>query len=352
MTIVAQKYDFVAGVDTHARSHCVSILSQTGHSIDTASFPVTSSGLSRAISWVGRRTEPDMSVLWVIEGAATYGATLVDAVTTAGYDTVEAPRMDRRANHGVGKTDTLDAQKIASVTLTLETSQLRHLRLDSGVRGALRTLITAREDISVERTAKVNALTALLRRVSLGIDARKPLTKTQIVSVTCWRTRVENIHTATCRSEAIRLAKRIVCLDVQLTANAATMTTLIKQSPASILLNMAGIGPVTAGIIYTTWSHPGRVHSEAAWAKIAGVCPIPASSGNTTRHRLNRAEDQRLNNAFHMIVLTKMAHDLETKTYVQKRTEQGLTKKEIQRCLKRHLARRTYRALTASHTQT
>lgn len=106
---------------------------------------------------------------------------------------------------------------------------------------------------------------------------------------------------------------------------------------------MKGFGAVTAATCLTVWSHHGRVHSEAAYASLAGVNPIPASSGNTVRHRLNRGGDRSLNKALHMVSITRMTHDEETRKYVQKREAEGRTTKEIRRCIKRYLARRVYR---------
>ena len=129
------------------------------------------------------------------------------------------------------------------------------------------------------------------------------------------------------------------------------MTDLIRGSKAATLLDKTGIGPVTAAIVLAAWSHSGRVRSEAAFAALAGVNPIPASSGNTVRHRLNRGGDRRLNRALHMAVITRMTHDPNTRAYVERRRAEGRTIKEIRRCLKRYLARHLYRTLNALHTQ-
>lgn len=96
------------------------------------------------------------------------------------------------------------------------------------------------------------------------------------------------------------------------------------------------------------WSHPGRLRSEAAFASLAGVCPIEASSGLTVRHRLNRGGDRQLNSAIHTIVLVRMREDSETKAYVARRTQEGKTPREIKRCLKRYVARQLHRHLTAT----
>src|SRR5665647_1581488 len=105
---------------------------------------------------------------------------------------------------------------------------------------------------------------------------------------------------------------------------------------------------VTAAVALTTWSHLGRIRSEAAFASLAGVNPIPASSGNTVRHRINRGGDRRLNRVLHMAVVTRMRMDPRTRAYVERRTAEGRTLREIRRCLKRYLAREIYRRLNST----
>lgn len=352
MAIVAQTHPFVIGVDTHARTHTYAVLSAaTGELIDAAEFPTTDPGIKRAVGWVARRTDGDLATLWGIECVATFGARLARVVADTGYQVAEAARMDAKAHRGVGKSDPLDAHRIAAAVLPLDVDRLRRPRADDGVRAALRTLTTAQDHMSTERTACVNALTALLRASDLGLDARKPLTSRQVTEVAAWHTRAEDLAPSIARAEAIRLAKRIRAIDVELGDNHAPLQSLIEQSKAAPLLDKTGIGPVTASVVYTAWSHPGRVRNEAAFAVLAGVNPIPASSGNTTRHRLNRGGDRKLNRALHMATVTRMARDPETRAYVEKRCSQGRTTKEIRRSLKRYLARQVYRNLETLHTE-
>jgi len=204
MTIVAHAHQFVIGVDTHARTHALSILvAATGAIVDEEQFPATEAGMARAIAWAGRRTEGDLATLWVIECAGSYGARLASVVTRAGYQAVEAARMDARGNRGVGKSDPLDARSIATAVLPLALDRLRNPRKDDGLRAALRVLISARDQMTTERTAAINALTALLRSFPLGIDARRALSKTQIAAVAKWRARCEDISLVTARAEAL-----------------------------------------------------------------------------------------------------------------------------------------------------
>jgi len=346
MTIVAHSRPFVVGVDTHARNHVYAIITAgTGELIATRDFPATGAGINRSIAWVARHTGADLGTLWVIEGTGSYGALLAGAAGAAGYDVAEAARMDAR--HVVGKSDPLDAHRIAAAVLPLDEQHLRRPRLNEGVRAALRVLVTARDSMTTERTRAVNALTALLRVNDLGLDARKPLTGAQIADVTRWRARDEPLAASIARSEAVRLAQRVTGLDAEIKTNTTRITELVKISDAAPLLQETGFGPVTAAICLTVWSHPGRVRSEAAFASLAGVSPIPASSGNTVRHRLNRGGDRTLNKALHMVALSRMTFDPATVDYVRKRQAEGRTTKEIRRCVKRYLARRIYRTLNA-----
>src|SRR5699024_2361469 len=124
MTIVAHAHPFVIGVDTHARNHVLAILAATGAVIDTGQFPTTAAGLARAIAWAGRRTGGDLATPLVLEGVASYGAGLAASVARAGYEVVEAARMNARGNRGLGKSGPLDAHRIAAAVLPLDTSQL------------------------------------------------------------------------------------------------------------------------------------------------------------------------------------------------------------------------------------
>lgn len=349
MAIVAHTYTFVIGVDTHARNHAVSILAcPHGQIVDEAPFPATAAGLARALTWAGRRTGGDLGALWVIEGTGTYGARLAHAAAAAGYAVIEAPRMNARAHRSIGKSDPLDARRIAGAALPLAPTQLREPRADDGIRAAVRVLLASRDHMSTQRTATINALTALLRLSDLGIDARRPLTATQITTIASWRTRDEDLATATARWETTRLAKRVTAHDHDLKEITKRITDLVRQSPARGLLDQTGIGPVTAAVAFTAWSHLGRIRSEAAFASLAGVNPIPASSGNTIRHRINRGGDRRVNRALHMAVVTRMRMDPTTRAYVERRTAEGRTLKEIRRCLKRYLARQIYRHLNTA----
>ncbi|MGW2770527.1 IS110 family transposase [Streptomyces sp. NPDC001275] len=349
-TIVAHTCSFVIGVDTHARTHTYAVLAVNGEHLDTETFPNTHAGRARGINWVGRRTGGDLGALWVIEGIGSYGAQIARQSALAGYRVAEAARMGRGGRRGIGKSDPIDARRIAAAVLPLPEEQLRNPRMDEGIRAAAQILLTARDELTGERTRAVNALTALVRTADLGIDARRSLGAKKVGETARWRPREEDLATATARTEAVRLAKRILVLDAEITDNTNRIGELVDASPAAELVEETGIGPVTAATVLVAWSHPGRIRNEAAFAALAGVSPLPASSGNTTRHRLNRGGDRRLNRALNVIAMVRMVHHPQTRAYADRRRTEGKTDREIRRCLKRYLARRLYRHLNSAAT--
>lgn len=345
---VADIYRYVVGVDTHAATHSYAIVgAPNGALIDQATFPTTPAGLRRARDWIGRRTSGDLDgVLVAAEGTGSYGAVLGDVLEASGYRVVEAPTP--RRERGRGKTDELDAVLAARSTIVLEMTKLRDRRAGEA-HTALQVLTGARDHLNIERLRCINALTALVRGHDLGIDARRALTAEQINTIAGWRRRRdEDLGAATARAEAVRLAKRILVLDNELTENRTEITSLVADE-APELLHLPGVGAITAAVILTVWSHPGRIRSEAAFAQVAGISPIPASSGNTVRHRLNRGGDRRLNRALNTIVLTRMRIDPATRAYIDRRLAEGKTSKEIRRCLKRYVGRQIFRTLAAAH---
>jgi transposase len=344
---VADFYRYVVGVDTHAATHSYAIVAApNGALVDQATFPTTPAGLRRARDWIGRRTDGDLDgVLVSAEGTGSYGAILGDVLEDAGYRVVEAPTP--RRDRGRGKTDVLDAVLAARSTLVMAMAELRDRRAGEA-HTALQVLTGARDQLNADRLRCINALTALARGHDLGLDARRALTSQQIAAVAAWRRRDEPLGVATARAEAVRLAKRVLVLDDELASNRADIARLV-EAEAPELLDLPGVGAVTAAIVLTVWSHPGRIRSEAAFAQIAGTCPIPASSGNTVRHRLNRGGDRRLNRALNTVVLTRMRTDPATRAYIDRRLAEGKTSKEIRRCLKRYVSRQIFRTLAAAH---
>ncbi|KAA0973074.1 IS110 family transposase [Paeniglutamicibacter gangotriensis] len=344
MTIVANQYTHVVGVDTHAKTHTYAILaSATGQVVDTATFPTSPPGIARATDWMNRRSG-DGQVLVSVEGASSYGAGLTRTLRGAGISVcdVRPPRRTSRRAHG--KSDAIDAVAAAQSVLGIEVASLLEPRAD-GDRNALRILLDARRMMDRQRSADRLALTAIVRTTELGVDAREALTDAQIRVIAAWRARPRDSRAdRVARDEARRLARAVIAFNTEMEANRTHLSDIV-QDMAPGLMDLQGLGPVTSAVVLVAYSHHGRIRSEAAFAAIAGVNPIPASSGNTVRHRLNRNGDRQLNKALHTIARTRMQFDAETKQYVERRTAEGKTRKKIRRCLKRAIARQLFRKL-------
>lgn len=349
MPSVSEVYRFVVGVDTHARFHCYAIVEAgTGRVIDEASFPTSTAGLARAAEWVGRRSDGDLEqVLVSCEGTGSYGARLAKTLLELGYRVVDAPSPKR--DRGGDKNDTIDAIKAARSVLSKPVDRLADVRAGE-LQEALQVLLAARDRMSKESTRSINALTALLRGSDLGFDARRKPSPAQIRQISRWRTRTESPSQATARAEVVRLANRVVVLHAELLANKTQLRQLV-TTQAPVLLEMYGVGPVNAATVLAAWSHPGRIHTEAAFARLGGTSPIQIASGDRTEHRLNRGGDRQLNRALHSIAKTRMERDPDTQAYIQRRLKQGLSKPRIRRCLKRYIAREIFRTLAHATDQ-
>ena len=216
-----------------------------------------------------------------------------------------------------------------------------------GDRQALRVLETTRKGAQTARVAAICELKALVVTAPVGLrDQLRDLSTAALVTK-CEKFRLRPAavgeHTAT-KTAMRSLARRIKTLTIEKAELTALIAELVKVVVPQ-LLNQPGIGPITAAQVFIAWSHPGRFRNEAAFARLAGVAPLEASSGQRTRHRLNRRGDRQLNQAIHNIVITRTRHCPKTRAYIGKRISQGKTAREARRCLKRYIARHLYRLL-------
>ncbi len=347
---------WVIGVDTHTDTHDAVLVDALGAVVAQTRVETTPAGLDRLQAWAQTHTPAGQRVLWAVEGSRSHGHGLTRHLQTAGHRVVEAAKPVTAARRRGGKSDLLDAVHAARTTLSIETGTApgtdRHAqpRAD-GVREALRVLLVTHRHDTDMRTATVNLFKSLLlgagdlretlRRLSTIRQVRAVLALPDTDPDTDVETRV--------RIQALRRAATTVLeLDKAITAAEKQLHTLVKKSCPG-LLDLPGVGPITAATLLTVWSHHGRIHSEAAFAAIGGISPIPASSGRHQRHRLNRGGDRALNRAIHTVVTTRrrMNHP-PTSDYITRRTTEGRTPKEILRSLKRYTIRHLYRYLQAN----
>jgi transposase len=289
-----------------------------------------------------------------IEGTRSYGIGLARAVSAAGLTVIECEQPARKDRRGRGKSDPIDAHLAVLAALRLDAEQLPTPRAD-GDREALRILLGTRDELTTTATAQTNRLRALLLT---GDDADRDLARGKLSDstlTTLARRRLPRSHQPADRAQAVRHAEiRRLALAVfearrTLATNRADLQAILDQL-APGLTDRRGVGPVTAAQAVVSFSHPGRCRNEAAFAALAGTNPLPASSGNTTRHRLNRGGDRALNRALHTIVMTRARCCPDTRAYITRRRAEGKTDREIRRCLKRYVTRQLYRTLT--HTMT
>jgi transposase len=276
------------------------------------------------------------------------GIGLARAATRAGLTVVEVERP-RRQERRRGKSDPIDAHLGALQVLRMNADRLPTPRAD-GDREALRILLSARREMTTTKTRQTNRLRALLLSgddTDRGL-ARGKLTQARLHCIARRRGRsADTVEQAVRRAETRRLALAIDATMTELVGNKEQLARIV-ESFAPGLLDRPGVGPVSAGQAIVTWSHHGRCRNDAAFAALAGASPVPASSGRTVRHRLNRGGDRQLNRALHDIAKTRWRHDPRTVDYVARRRAAGKPDREIRRTLKRYIARELFRALEAT----
>ncbi len=342
--MLADDVAFVIGVDTHADSHALALVERkTLRTQRSLTIPASRSGYRQALR-LARRQAPG-GCAWALEGSGSYGAGLAHFLSERGEQVLEVERPARAGRHGRLKSDALDAERAARLLVQGAAGAEPRLGLETQ---ALRPLFVAREGAVSACTQALNELRALLVTAPADLRERlQGLSEGALLSA-CSRLRggtKDETRTACCL--ALRsLATRVRALrgEAKLLERELARRT---EAIAPELLARRGVGPISAAALLVAWSQPGRVRSEAAFARLAGVAPIPASSGKVVRHRLDRGGDRRLNRALHTIVLSLRRTDPRTQAYVARRVAEGKSEREATRCLKRYLARSLFRMLEA-----
>jgi transposase len=340
--MLADELDFIVGVDPHRDSHAVGVVEvRSGVVVFEASVPADSSGYAEAVR-LAERHAPGRRA-FAVEGTGSFGAGLTRFLADHGERVFEVGRLRRERRSG-GKTDAIDAIRAAKSVL----SQKRPANPRSGgEREALRALMAAREGAVNAKRAALCQLRDLLVTTPEPLRAElRPLTRPRLLARLA-ATRPERRQDAELRGTL--LALRSVARRVQqLTAEERELAREIEKLTRKLapqLLDQPGVGPLLAAQVVLSWSHQGRIASEAAFARLAGVAPIPASSGQTVRYRLDRSGDRRLNRALHLILVTRRRTHQPTISYIERRLTEGKSRREANRCLKRYLARSLYRLL-------
>jgi transposase len=331
------------GVDTHLDVHVAAALDEIGGLLGTASFPTTPVGYRALLGWLGS-FGPVVRV--GVEGTASYGAGLTRYLAEHGVTVVEVSRPNRVKRRQQGKSDTLDAVNAARVTLSGEASA--QPKTTTGNVESVRVLRLVQASARTERTQTINQMRGIVATAPAELRERlRHLTVIQLVRTAAAMRPGSSTDPATVTRLALRtLARRVRYLDGELAeVNAVLAPLVVRTAPKMVAKH--GVGTDTAGaLLVTAGENNRRVRSDAAYARMLGAAPIPAGSGKTDgRHRLHRGGDRQGNSALWRIVLVRMATDARTQAYVERRTKEGLSKKEIMRCLKRYVARELYACL-------
>jgi transposase len=336
--------EVVGGVDTHKDTHTAAVIDTAGRMLGHATFPATGAGYAQLLGWL---TGFGRLLLVGIEGTGVYGSGLAAHLRGQGVEMVEVDRPDRKARRWQGKSDPVDAEAAARAALAARATGIPKDR--DGEVEALRVLRVARRSAVDQRADVQRRIKALIVTAPEALRQRLRGLRDKQLLATCAglrpdTTRLHEPVEAT--KHALRtLAARHAQLTVEVTALDTHLAALVERiNPALLQLN--GVGVDVAGqLLVTAGGNPERVRSEPAFAMLCGVAPLPASSGKTRRHRLNRGGDRQANAALYRVVLCRLRWDPRTRAYAERRTAEGLSKKEIIRCLKRLIAREIYYVL-------
>jgi transposase len=340
--MLADQLDYVVGVDPHRDSHALAVVDvRTGAVVFETAVAANGEGYARALEVVdvhalGRRA-------FAVEGTGSFGAGLTRFLAGRGERVLEVGRLRRERRSG-GKTDALDAVRAARSVLAQERPATPRA---GGERQALQALVAAREGAVNAKCAGLGQLRDLLITAPEPLRGElRPLTQARLLRRLA-ATRPQTRRDPELRGSTLALrsiARRVLQLTAEERELAREIEAVIRKL-APQLLDQPGIGPHAAAQLILSWSHPGRIRSEAAFARLAGAAPIPASSGQTVRYRLDRSGDRKLNRALHLILVTRKRLHPPTIAYIERRVQEGKTRREANRCLKRYLARSLYRLL-------
>jgi transposase len=341
--MLADELDYVLGVDTHRDEHVLAVVTAPAGGVVAGAAAATNGRGYRELVRVAERHAPGRRA-WAIEGSGSYGAGLARFLSEHGEAVLEVSRTLRAERRLAGKNDTLDAVRIARAALASEALALPRA---GERREAMRLLLIARRSAVDVRREALTQLRAVI--VTAPEPLREQLRRLSLAKLLDRCSRLRRSARPAPDELAVRLVLRSLARRVlAATSEADQLEREILahvRALAPALLDEPGIGPIVAAQLIVAWSHHGRLRSEACFARLAGVAPIPASSGQTQRHRLSRGGDRQLNRAIHTIVLHRRHHDPATRDYIARRIAEGKTAREATRLVKRYLARHLYRLL-------
>jgi transposase len=337
----------VGGVDAHADTHHAAALDQRGALLSTKSFPTTTSGYRQLLDWLSSFGEIDAVA---VESTGSYAAALVRYLREHDVQVVEVNQPHAHTRRRVGKSDPIDAEMAARLFQAGKAKAAP--KQTNGIVESIRMLRVARQSAVKSRSAATVQLRDII--ITAPQELRDQLSDRKTLrgkATVCARFRpsARDLHSPSQAAKfALRsIAQRIDSLDHEITTLDRELEQLV-QTAAPRTTQLLGISTGHAGqLLVTAGENIERVHGESSFSMLCGASPIPASSGKTTRHRLNYGGDRQANRALHLIAVCRMRYCERTRAYVKRRTAEGKTKREIIRCLKRYIAREVYNTLRA-----
>jgi transposase len=328
------------GVDTHLDVHVAAALDERGGLLGTHAFPTTAAGYRALVAWL-RGFGP--VALVGVEGTGSYGVGLARHLRTESIAIVEIDRPNRAKRRQKGKSDTLDAISAARAAHSGDATGQAKTR-DGNVEG-IRVLRVARVSAHKARTQALNQLRSLVSTAPDELRAKlRDLSIAELTATTAAMRPGTTLGMDNATKVALRsLGRRVRALEAEVADLDAMLDPLVTATAPKLVAHY-GVGTETAAaLLVAAGDNPERIRSEATFARLCGAAPIPATSGKTQdRHRLHRGGDRQANSALWHIALTRMSSDPRTRAYVLRRTDEGLTKRDIMRCLKRYIARELF----------
>lgn len=334
------------GVDTHADMHVAAALDHLGQVLGTVVVPTTTAGFNQLLEWASHHGTIDKIG---VEGTGSWGARLTRWLQDRGLVVVEVDRADRKARRFNGKSDVQDAINAARMVQSGQASVTPKAR--DGRVEMIRVLKVARRSAKKSRTQAANQLHALVETAPQQLHARlRDLSLTELVDA-AYRFRPgdrPDSPEATTRFAMRELARRYRELTDEIDALDNQLDRIVVDT-APELVAQHGIGTQNAAqLLITAGDNPDRLDDEGSFAHLCGVAPLDASSGKHEHHRVNTGGDRLANSALYMIAICRLRTEQRTKDYFNKRTQEGKTKREIIRCLKRYIAREVFHILKRS----
>jgi transposase len=337
----------VGGVDAHADTHHVAALNERGALLSTNSFPTTTSGYRQLLEWLSGYGEVNVVA---VESTGSYAAALVRYLREHKIAVVEVNQPHAHTRRRVGKSDPIDAEMAARLFQAGKAKAVP--KQTDGIVESIRQLRVARNSAVKSRSAALVQVRDLIITAPQEIRDQLACRKTLRGKVTvCARFRPSGRDLRS-PSQAAKFAlrstaQRIEALDREITALDCELEQLVAAA-APRTIQLLGISTGHAGqLLVTAGQNIDRIRGESSFAMLCGASPIPASSGKTTRHRLNPGGDRQANRALHMIVVVRLRYCRRTRAYAERRKREGKSQREIMRCLKRYIAREVYNSLRA-----